>query len=178
MIKIRDSWITIRERVGHRIGVFEKLPPKFEESPLPRVYACASTRYQYPRESPLYFPPLHHCRQRFTAFSPPTTVLVVYRASQKQRSTRSFLSRRSRLVFPVPPSLLLENIPRFITFSTSTIHFPGRISSPSSNLRYGGEQRDSTLYSRDSGQRFPWYELQNVNISLRTSKRYTNVRNA
>lgn len=32
--------------------------------PLARVYACASTRYQYPRESPLYFPPLHHCRQR------------------------------------------------------------------------------------------------------------------
>lgn len=33
---------------------------------LARVYACASTRYQYPRESPLYFPPLHHCRRRFT----------------------------------------------------------------------------------------------------------------
>lgn len=177
MIKIRDSWITIRERVGHRIGVFEKLPPKFEESPLPRVYACASTRYQYPRESPLYFPPLHHCRQRFTALPPPTTVLVVYRASRKQRSMRSFLSRRTRLVFPVPPSLLLENMPRFMASSTSTIHFPGRISSPSSRFRYGREQRDSTLYSRDSGQRFRSYEFQNVNNSLRTSKQYTNVRN-
>lgn len=36
-------------------------------SELARVYACASTRYQYPYESPLYFPPLHHCRQRFAA---------------------------------------------------------------------------------------------------------------
>lgn len=108
---------------------------------------------------------------------PPTTVLVVYRASRKQRSTRSFLSHRSRLVFPVPPSLLLEDIPRFTTFSTCTIHFPGRISSPLSRFRYGGEQRDSTLYSRDSGQRFRSYEFQNVNNSLRTSKQYTNVRN-
>ena len=50
------------------------------ESPPPCVYACASTRYQYPRESPLYFPPLHHCRQRFTAA---TIARVVYRAARK-----------------------------------------------------------------------------------------------
>lgn len=69
----KSTWLDReRERLDYRFGVFQKLPSNFEESnrgPLARVYACASTRYQYPRESPLYFPPLHHCRQRFTAAS-------------------------------------------------------------------------------------------------------------
>lgn len=74
-------------------------------SRLSRVYACASTRYQYPYESSLYFPPLHHCRQRFAAF----------RHDSAHRLSNSVQTTIPAISFPVVAPSRCESCPRACT---------------------------------------------------------------